>query len=256
MGISAFITFLYFKMDTIILSILKGSEAVGIYNMAYKIIENITFFPAMIIGLVLPLFSLHIFTDKKSFKKIADKIAKIFFLLVVPLVAGTMFLSEEIISIIGGSDFVISANVLRLLIVALAFIFFGHFFNTILLSANLQNKLMKILAFCAAFNIVLNMILIPKYSYNGAAIVSVLTEFLVVVLTGYITFRHVKYSPHFGSWGKIAFSGILMSLFLFFFRDLNFFLLAIASALLYFFSLWATNAITAKEIKSIVTASS
>jgi len=55
MGASALVTFLYFKMDTILLSLLKGSEEVGIYNMAYKILENITFFPAMIVGLVLPL---------------------------------------------------------------------------------------------------------------------------------------------------------------------------------------------------------
>jgi len=252
MGISAFVTFLYFKMDTIILSILKGSEAVGIYNMAYKIIENITFFPAMIIGLVLPLFSMYIFTDKKSFKKIADKIAKIFFLIIVPLVVGVLFLSEDIINIIGGSDFVISANVLRLLIFALAFIFFGHFFNTILLSANLQGKLMKVLAFCAAFNIGLNLVLIPAYSYTGAAIVSVATELLVVVLTAYLTIRHVKYKFSAKGWEKIILSGVAMSVFLFVFKEYNFFVIAIGSALVYACFLWLSRAITTEELKSVM----
>ncbi|MDY3205961.1 MAG: flippase [Arcobacter sp.] len=146
-GISAMVTFLYFKMDTIILSILKGSEAVGIYNMAYKIIENITFFPGMMVGLILPLLSMYIFTDKQKFTKIINETAKVFFLLVVPLVIGTLFLAEDIISIIGGEDFIISANVLRILIVALAFIFFGNLFNSILIAANLQKKLMYILSF-------------------------------------------------------------------------------------------------------------
>ncbi|MFZ5982169.1 MAG: oligosaccharide flippase family protein, partial [Patescibacteria group bacterium] len=47
MGVSVFITFLYFKMDTILLSVLGSNTEVGIYNAAYKVIENITFFPSM-----------------------------------------------------------------------------------------------------------------------------------------------------------------------------------------------------------------
>lgn len=252
MGISALVTFLYFKMDTILLSILQGSEAVGIYNMAYKIIENITFFPAMIIGLVLPLFSMYIFSDKDNFRKLANKIAKIFFLIITPLIIGALFLSEDIISIIGGKEFLISANVLRILVFALALIFFGHFFNAILLSANFQNKLMKVLAFCAVFNIGLNLILIPAYSYNGAAIVSVVTELLVVVLTSYLTIKNVKYRFSTKGWERILLSGVAMSIFLYIFKAENFFILALGSSATYAIFLWLSKAITTKEIKSII----
>ncbi|HIP50401.1 MAG TPA: hypothetical protein EYG99_03040, partial [Candidatus Pacebacteria bacterium] len=67
MGISAFVTFLYFKIDTILLSFFTTSSDVGIYGAAYKIIETLIFFPAMVIGLIFPLFSRYIFTDKKIF---------------------------------------------------------------------------------------------------------------------------------------------------------------------------------------------
>ncbi len=49
-GITAIVTFLYFKCDTILLSFLQNQHDVGIYGAAYKIIETIIFFPAMIIG--------------------------------------------------------------------------------------------------------------------------------------------------------------------------------------------------------------
>ena len=45
LGISAIVVFAYFKMDTILLSVLKTNAEVGIYNAAYKVIENISFFP-------------------------------------------------------------------------------------------------------------------------------------------------------------------------------------------------------------------
>ncbi|KKP69139.1 MAG: Membrane protein involved in the export of O-antigen and teichoic acid [Candidatus Moranbacteria bacterium GW2011_GWE1_35_17] len=251
-GISALVTFLYFKMDTIMLSVLKGSEAVGIYNMAYKIIENITFFPGMIVGLILPLLSMYVFSDKVNFTKIINKTAKVFIIIIVPLIVGTLFLAEDIINIIGGKEFLISANALRVLIVALAFIFFGNLFNSILLSANLQNKLMHVLSFCAVFNIGLNFALIPKYSYMGAATVSLMTEFLVVALTAYIVSKYVDYRLSMKGWGKVIFSGLWMALFLAVLNNLNFIYAGLGSIFVYGLFLWLTRAITIREVKSLL----
>ncbi|MFA6183902.1 MAG: oligosaccharide flippase family protein [Parcubacteria group bacterium] len=251
-GISAFVTFLYFKMDTIMLSFLKGSESVGIYNMAYKIIENITFFPGMIVGLILPLLSMYVFSDKNNFTKVINKTVKVFLIMVVPMIIGTLFLAEDVINIIGGNQFLISANVLRILIFALAFIFFGNLFNSVLLAANLQGKLMYILSFCAVFNIGLNFILIPKYSYMGAAVVSVLTELLVVVLTMWAINKRVDYNFSLKGWGKIFFSGLAMGLFLIVFNRLNFIYTGVGSVLFYVLFLWLTRAITVREIRSLI----
>ena len=252
MGISVIITFMYFKMDTIMLSIIKGSADVGIYNAAYKIIENITFFPAMIIGLILPLMSRYIFTDREKFENISNKTFKIFCILTVPLIVGALFLAEKIIGLIGGAGFMESANILRVLIFALAFIFFGHFFNSVLLAGNLQKKLMEVLAFCAIFNVGTNLIVIPCYSYGGAAIASVFTEMLVVALTFCLTVKYLDYRPKIEKWKGFLFSGLAMAAFLFIFQELNLFLSAIGSSVVYFIFLWLTRAISKKEVLSIV----
>ncbi len=80
MGASAFIVFIYFKIDTILLSLMQSNAEVGIYNAAYKVIENITFFPAMIIGLIMPIMAQNIFHDKERFKDISNKTFKVFWL--------------------------------------------------------------------------------------------------------------------------------------------------------------------------------
>lgn len=252
MGVSVIVTFLYFKLDTILLSILKDSSQVGIYNAAYKVIENFTFFPAMIIGLVLPLMSRSIFTDRKRFEYISDETAKIFTLLITPLVIGTLFLSNTVIAYIAGPDFADSAGALRILIFALVFIFFGNFFNNILIAGNLQKKLMVVLSIAAFFNILANSFLIPRFSYSGAAFVSVFTEFLVVALTFYLTKKHLNYVPKIKGFVGILISGLFMALFLFFLSGINFFLLAFGAAAVYFAFLFLTKTITAQEIFSIV----
>ncbi len=252
MGIAVVITFFYFKMDTILLSVLKSSSDVGIYNAAYKVIENLTFFPSMIIGLMLPIMSRNIFSDRQEFKRISNETFKVFVLMVVPIVIGGFFLAENIVTIIGGAEFIESAQALRILIFALAFIFFGNFFNNILIAASKQKALMYSLSICAIFNIGANMFLIPKFSYMAAASVSVATEALVVAITFYLTSKYVNYVPRFKNAFGIVTSGVMMALFLFFFSDHNFVFAAIGSAIIYGLFLWVTRTITAKELLSIV----
>lgn len=251
MGATAIITFAYFKMDTIILSVLQSSAHVGIYNVAYKIMENLIFFPAMLAGLILPLLSRFIFTDRRQFNAVADKTFKVFLIIIVPIIAGTFFLAPDIISIVSGDAFPESALVLRILIFSLGFIFFGHFFTMLLVVGNAQKKLMQMLLFAAFFNITLNLFLITRYTYIGAAASSVATEMLVVALTAFLVKKHVRYRPSFQHSGQILFSGMLMGGVVFLLEPYSFFLAGLTGTFLYVFLLWVTRAVDADEIISL-----
>lgn len=211
LGLATILTFFYFKFDAILLSFLKGTEAVGIFGAAYKIIENATFFPAMIAGLILPLLAKHIGNDMVKFKHIADAMAKTFLLIAIPLFIGGFILAEDIILLIGGEDFLASVFVLQILLFSLTFMFFGNFFNTLLIVNNKQKLLVKLLFVCVVSNLSLNFLLIPKYSYVGVAISSAFTELLVVFLTGFAVYKTQNYLFPFGKIFRILFSGMIMA---------------------------------------------
>jgi O-antigen/teichoic acid export membrane protein len=251
-GISAIIVFAYFKLDTILLSILKTSADVGIYNAAYKVLENIAFFPAMFVGLVMPIMSRYIFHEREKFELVADKTFKVFLVLTVPLFIGTLFLAGGIIRLIGGAEFVDSVPVLRLLAAAMVFIFFGNFFTNIIIAGSLQRKLMGILLFCAIFNVSLNLILIPRFSYIGAAITSSLTEGLVVLFSCFVAWKNLKYFPSFTKIFPILVSGAGMALAFHFFQSLNFFLLAVVGVFAYTLLLWLFKAVSWEEVESLI----
>jgi len=248
MGITAIISFTYFKIDTILLSLIQDNAQVGIYNVAYKVMENLIFFPAMLVGLILPLLSRFIYTQRKNFEEIANKTFKVFVIIVVPIIIGTWFLSDDIIRILSGGAFQESAPLLRILIFSLGCIFFGNFFNMLLIVGNAQKKLMQALFFVALFNICLNSILIPRFSYYGAAFTSLATEMLVVILTSFLVYKHIHYRPSFENMTKIFFSGASMALVLFFLSSRSFFLAGFCGVLIYVGMLWLTRAITAQEI--------
>jgi O-antigen/teichoic acid export membrane protein len=251
MGGAVLITFFYFKFDTILLSIMKNSEAVGIYNGAYKIIENITFFPAMIIGLILPLLSRYIFEERDKFNFIANKTFKVFSLLIVPVIIGGAFLAHDIVTLIGGEEFIDSESVLQILVLALGLIFIGHIFNAVLIVGNKQKTLMKVLAFCAVFNVVANSIFIPMWSYIGAAWTSVATELLVVILTGWIAYKKLGYLPRLNGTWKILISGACMAGFLVLATGYHFIIALLGSISIYGLALIFTRAISKNEIKEL-----
>ncbi len=251
MGATAIITFAYFKMDTIMLSVLQSSAHVGIYSVAYKIMENLIFFPAMLAGLVLPLLSRFIFTDRGRFEEIANKTFKVFFIIIVPIIIGTFFLAPDIIRIVSGDGFQAATPVLRILIFALGFIFFGHFFNMLLIVGNAQKQLMQALIVAAVFNIALNMFLITRYSYIGAASASVATEMLVVVLTAFLARKRIRYAPAFERIGSVLLSGVAMGGVLFVLEPHSFFVAGLLGVAAYVGTLWLTKAVSASELASL-----
>jgi len=251
MGITAIITFSYFKMDTILLSLLQSNSDVGIYNVAYKVMENLIFFPAMLVGLILPLLSRFIYTKRNHFEEIANKTFKVFMIIVIPIVIGTWFLSNDIIRIVSGNTFTESAPVLRILIFALACIFFGNFFNMLLVVGNAQKKLMQTLFFVAIVNILLNLFLIPRFSYQGAAYSSLATEMFVVILTSFLVYKYIHYVPSFESFWKILLSGFMMALILFILSSSSFLLSGLAGVGTYLCMLWVTKAITSSEVLNL-----
>ena len=252
LGAAAIISFIYFKVDTILLSILKDSAEVGIYNVAYKVVENITFFPAMMAGLIFPIISKNIFHDKKRFQEIANKTLKVFWLFVIPLIVGTIFLSNGIVNLIGGPGFSSSGTVLRILVFALGCIFFSNLFNVILISGNKQKKLMVIMLLAAIFNVSVNLIFIPRYSYLAAAVISVITEFFVAIATLYVAVKDLNYYPKVEKFWAILASGIAMAIYFLVFIKINFFLLALSGTAVYGLFIWLFKAVKTEEVASII----
>jgi O-antigen/teichoic acid export membrane protein len=205
----------------------------------------------LLAGLILPLLARYFLSDKKKFLEIANKTFKVFVIIVLPVVLGTVFLARDIVQIISGPEFSDSVPVLRILAFSLACIFFGHFFNMVLIVGHMQKKLMQVLLFVAAFNIILNLLVVSRYSYLGAATAAVLTEALVVILTSSLAYRNLHFLPRFNGISKVILSAIGMAITLYFLLEAPFVVAGSVSLVVYIGLLWVTRAISSDEIMSL-----
>lgn len=256
---------IYFKVDTVMLSLLKSSTDVGIYGPPYKVVEILVIFPSIFMGNVFPIITRYIDDKDPRLQPAFQKAFDFLVLSGLPIVVGVILLAPRIIRIVAGSDFATahtippvfgiaatSAFSLQILIVAVGISFLSHLFGYTIIALGKQTKLIWPNLFLVVFNIILNLILIPKISYIGAAIVTVLTEFLVVFLYFILMRRYLKIEIHFAILWKVAFAGIILGLCLYWLNFLSLWFLIPISAAVYFVSLGLVKGISKGMVKEVV----
>lgn len=258
-AVSLVFTLLYFKIDAVFLSlkIINRSSPdlaadVGIYGVGYRVLESIIFFPAMFLGLVMPLLSKYVFLDKIRFQRIFQKTLDILLITATPLLVGGMFLAEPLIILVAGPEFKDSAQVLRILLFAVWMIFVANLFGNTIIALNKQKKSAWIYFAGAVFNIGTNLVFIPKYSYLGAASTTVATEILVTVLLFLVIIKNISFFPSFKIVLKSLFACFLMGIFLYFNAGKNIFLLLGAGVVIYFAVLYLIKGISKQDIKTLL----
>ena len=180
---------IYYSIDVIMLTELVGDYATGIYNATYKLISVLTFFYSVYTAVFFPVMSKFFKNDKKLLTISFDKSVKYLMLIMIPLALSTMIYSADIIQLIYGNEYSQSAAALNILIWTVCLLFVNGACNTFLNASHHEITVTKIYAIAALFNVVLNFIMIPYFSYIGAAITTVLSDLLIFILQLYVMYR-------------------------------------------------------------------
>lgn len=168
-----------FRVDTLMLQILKEQKDVGFYSAAYKIFEFIGIIPSTICIILLPDLSESYVKEFQIFKKKILKMIVFLFFVGLTLSALLILLSNFIIHFLYGPEFFDSISCLKILSCVVLFMFFNGFFSYVAIAMNKENNIIIILSIVTACNILLNLYLIPKYSFNGAALATLVSEFFM-----------------------------------------------------------------------------
>lgn len=178
--ISSFMIVVYYNLDMVMLGNIKSQEDVGIYNAAYKIFMIGLIPLAAIVKIFLP--ALSKIKEVDLLKSTIRKYGIMMFSSGVLIASVLYFSADQSVSIIFGSEYTNAVIPLMILALNILVISVNVFFGNPLTVWGKQKVYAIAITFGAIANIILNILLIPKYSYNGAAIATLLSE--VVVFAG------------------------------------------------------------------------
>jgi O-antigen/teichoic acid export membrane protein len=172
---------IYYNLDMVMLGYMKPESDVGIYNAAYKIFLVGILPSQLIFSAFFPLLSKVGLIATSEFRNTLKNYAK--FMFGTGIVSGILLfaLSENIILIVFGKNYIAAAQPLSILAVNVLMVCINVFFGNPMIAWGKNKEYAVAITFGAVVNIILNFILIPKYSYIGAAFATLLSEVAVFI---------------------------------------------------------------------------
>lgn len=242
--------------DTIIIGFTRTSTDVGLYNSVYKIITVLITFASYIYTPVYPL--LIEYYNKKNFDKLNDivnKIRKLVFIAIFPVFSGAFIVNKEVMLTLYGTDYASAYPVFTILTIYVALLFIREIYGYELSAWNLQKKYMKVVLISSLYNVVSNLIFIPRYGIIFAAFNTLFSEIINLTLMYKISRKCFKAKYDNSYISKIVLCVIIMTVSVLFIKNytMNAFLLTFSGAIIYIIALTLFRVISITLIKKVIT---
>lgn len=245
---------LYMYLDSVLLSAMAGDAQVGLYQIAFKIVFALQFLPMAFMASLYPAFALYYKENKEQLSVSFERALKYLLIISLPVSLGIIFLSEKIL-LIFKPEYAEAVWPLRLVMMALPFIFINFPIGAMLNACNRQKVNTRNMALILVGSILINLVLIPKYMALGASITVLLSNAFMTVL-GIIQIKKIfkiRYKQIFQVLFKITISVSAMSLVVVFLRErINIFINIAISAIIYVGALFAVKGFSREDINSII----
>jgi len=256
-ALGLFFVSVFYWVDSVMLSLMKGDTVVGWYNVSYRVVLVFLFIPQAYIAAIYPITSRMHKEGQQSLYVIYEKSFKLLTFLGVLIGMGLTFFGRDFILLVFGSSYVESILPLQILVWSSVLIFMSFSFANLFNSINKQIIVTKIALAAVITNIILNLLLIPKYSLIGASVTTVATELLVLILN-FIYAWSIGFSL-FRKWVtglllKVLFSSLAMGMVIVYFRGVHFIISASLAVMVYCIICYAVKGIDREDLKLLAMA--
>jgi O-antigen/teichoic acid export membrane protein len=184
----------YVRADTVIISIYRDFDEVGLYSLAYRILELSTLLGAAFLTSIFPVMARR--ARDGRLRESVQVAWDVFLIAGAALAACGAVLAPEVVRVAGGDDFAGAADPLRVLLAAGAVAFVNGVIGYALIAVDRQRRALWLNATGLGVNVALNLVLVPPYGIVAAAVVTLFSELLVLAGGLWLAHRHLGFLPN------------------------------------------------------------
>jgi len=181
-ALAIFFASLFFKVDTLILSVFRTNQEVGSYGLSCKIIENLLVFWGFFMVTAYPLMAELYKKKRVVFEDFWIKILVVSQIFSLMLVVSIFFLAPLINFVLAGSNFSDSTLLIRILAFSLPFFIANNLFFHKFIIKNKSGYILLIVSITLFVHILMNLIFVPKSGYLASSFSIIFTQFLMTCL--------------------------------------------------------------------------
>ena len=188
LGITLLFNLVYFRADSVVITLTRPTSEVGVYGLAYKVFEVMLVLPTFFMNSVYPLMlstrSNGLSVAKDNFRLILKK-SILFLLFISLLIIPVMWITAPLIVLIK-NDFSASIPAIRILVLSLPFFYVTNATMWALVALKKQTILSFVYGISMLVNVVGNILLVPRFGYMAAAWMTVVGEGVVLLWSAII----------------------------------------------------------------------
>jgi O-antigen/teichoic acid export membrane protein len=244
-----FLGAIYFRVDVIIMSLVKPAAVVGWYGASYRLFETTNLIPEAFMFAFFPVFCRMAIRSDNSLALATQKAIDLLLLVGIPISVGMFTLAGPIVHTLYGAQFAPSVASLRILALATPLLYTNASFVQLLVATERQKKLAVTAGIGALVNVGLNLLLIPRYGQIGAATVTVVTELVVTVVNFRFLPASLTSELKFTTPAKAALAAGVMAVPLVLMQGQNVFLTVVVGIAVYFTMVATTRALPPDDVQ-------
>lgn len=245
---------IFFRIDIIILELVTRSDTiVGWYGVTYKWVDAINVIPAFFTQALFPVMSRQASEDRSQLKRSYIFSVKLLTLVSLPTAVGTTLLAPFLIGVLGGPEFLpFGAIALQLFVWSIPLGWINSVTNYVIIALNRQRILTWAFIFGALFNIIANLYFIPLYSFPAAAVVTILSEFILLAFFYMVMLEPLGRINWVKAVGKLVVAAAVMATVAFYLNQISMWLAAVLSSLAYLAAIFVLRPFDAFESERIL----
>jgi len=221
-GLALMLGTMYFRMGTIVMSFFNLKEQIGFFGVPMRFLEILQIIPHFFMNSVLPTLTMAIAASNiPRARKIIRYSLNAVAAFGVPTVVGGIVLAWPLTAAVSSPSFLTHREIdgtlilgsdvaLKILLVALFFTYMHVVLSYSLVAMNRQVEILWVNAFVLTINIILNVILAPRYGFVGAAATAVISEVLVFTALLIRTRKHISAVLDLPFFSKTLLSSLIM----------------------------------------------
>lgn len=205
---------IYLNLDTVMLGVMRGNYEVGLYSVAVKVTSIIRMLITSIGVVVLPRLSYFLHLKKlDEYHSMLKTGVNINLLFSIPCAIGMYLLSKDIIIIFSGASFLAADFSSKILSINMIFSVIDNLlYYQVLLPFRMEKLACLGTVSGAISNVILNYFLIEKYSVNGAAIATLISECIVFIIFLFLLRKTINILQLFCNVWKYLLSAVIMGI--------------------------------------------
>ncbi|MBN1812160.1 MAG: flippase [Anaerolineae bacterium] len=247
-AINMAVSVMYVRFDVLLLSYWHGNTDVGYYEAATNLALRLNVLARLFVTSLMPAMAHAYLESSLAVRQYARAAVRYLAMLSLPLTVGMFMLASPIINLLYGLE-EYSPSVLPLQILASMTVlrFLDTTMSMTLTAVDRQGWRAVCMVIAAVANVLLNLVLLPRYTYIGASIATVLTELILFVALSVLLRRYMPGVVQFRAFLRPMLATLAMAILLWFLRDWSLWALVPLGTVVYVGGLFVVGTFSARE---------